>query len=43
VQIGDPIRVVGIPQFGRIARLQTPVEQVAAGGSVGQEPGAFVK
>jgi hypothetical protein len=41
VQFGNPIRMLGIPEFGRIARPQAALEQVAAGGAVGEQPGSF--
>jgi hypothetical protein len=38
VQLRNPLGVSGVPKFGCIARLQSALEQVAAGGAVGQQP-----
>ena len=40
VQLGDALGVLGVPQLGRVARHQAHVKQVAAGGAIGQKPGA---
>ena len=38
VQFGDAIRVLGVPELRRVARHQADIEQVAAGGTIGQKP-----
>ena len=41
LQFGDALRMIGIPQLGRIARLQATFEQIAAGRAVGEQPRSF--
>ena len=38
IQGSDPVRVVHIPHFRRVARHQAHIEQGGAGGSIGQNP-----
>ena len=40
VQMAYPLRMLEVPHLGCIARNQSDIEQIAAGGTVGQHPGA---
>ena len=38
LQIGDALRMIGVPQLRRIPRLQAALEQIAAGRPVREQP-----
>ena len=39
LELRNALRMIYVPELRRIARLQAAIEQIAAGRSVGQQPG----
>jgi hypothetical protein len=41
MQVGNALRMIGIPKLGRVSGLQAAFEQIAADRTVGEKPRPF--